>query len=77
MRKEEIVESKGIQFPASRSPRDYNLTLIAMEEYAESLHKQKMIDLSKKISEIQDHSWNHGFKKMIPEATVLEILAIK
>jgi hypothetical protein len=30
--KEELLE--GVQVPASRSPRDYNLILIAMDEYA-------------------------------------------
>jgi len=32
---EQMLQSKGIQFPASRSPRDYNLTLIVMQEYAD------------------------------------------
>jgi len=42
---EEILQSKGIQFPASRSPRDYNLTLIAMEEYAKQFKEpQKDIE---------------------------------
>jgi hypothetical protein len=34
-KREEILAEWGVQFPASRSPRDFNLTLIAMEEYAQ------------------------------------------
>lgn len=41
--KEQFLE--GVQFPASRSPRDYNLTLIAMDTYAAQVlseYKEKL-----------------------------------
>lgn len=49
---EEILQSRGVQFPASRSPRDYNLTLIAMEEYAAQF-KPKSSALQERISELE------------------------
>lgn len=30
----------GVQFPNSRSPRDFNMVLIAMQKYAEDYHTQ-------------------------------------
>ena len=37
---EEKIAEKGIQFPHSRSPRDWNLTKIAMMEYSNEQNKE-------------------------------------
>ena len=48
--KEEILFERGIKFPAKRSPRDFNLALIAMESYS----TQQLAEQRKKIQELRD-----------------------
>lgn len=37
---EEMILDKGIKFPGSRSPRDFNLTAIVIREYAAAQEKE-------------------------------------
>jgi uncharacterized protein HemX len=59
---EKILQSKGVQFPASRSPRDYNLVLIAMEEYKnESLASlQQENERLKEKSDANEQCWKEA-----------------
>ena len=53
---EEKIAEKGIQFPHSRSPRDYNLVRIVMREYSDEQNKE----LTNKLAKIlrTDEAWS-------------------
>lgn len=64
--KEELLE--GVQLPASRSPRDFNLILIAMDEYAAQVlndYKEKLNNLldQQRPEPLQngDSVWQEGY----------------
>jgi hypothetical protein len=43
----------GVQFPVKRSPRDFNMVLIAMQEYAEAYHeaqKERLPEVGKTMT---------------------------
>lgn len=63
-KREEYLLEKGVKFSEKRSPRDFNLTLIAMQEYAEDYAKaQEDAIINNGVTSLDFVVWYSGMEK--------------
>jgi len=57
-----------VQFPTKRSPRDFNITLIAMRKFAEDYHNEQLRQIDEaEINAIEDEEYGEIYDDIILE----------